>query len=356
MSPPTRNKPVKFEFKRAAFVVPLIYLNFIFLVASGAFQWIPFALWGLYWLPMKYIDIQVGLGLQHTIDFLSIVSLVLMLSMLYIWTAKGGRVARLLRAVQITSLSFVPLGVEIFLFDSPEWNLHASQLQVDLGVIPWFTNADLLFLCSAVFASTTLARSYAPKLQIRRGDSQFNRLSLLRNPISKFFLYKRHSFVRSKIKHVHSTLLDIGCGLYKIRSDAIGLEVKAWKHPDVLGSVFAIPFRKNQFDCVTMLELLEHMNNQRQHEALDEVRQVLVPGGLFIMSMPNMSKWWANPYKVIWAIWEATVQKEYQHEHIGMFPQERIERLLREHFELLESHRVAWLDRVFVCRNPKVGN
>lgn len=170
------------------------------------------------------------------------------------------------------------------------------------------------------------------------------------NPVSTFFLWKRHGYVRKKMGGVHSKILDVGCGLHKVRLDEIGMDTKSWKRPDVVGSALGLPFAGGSFDCVTMLELIEHMNKGSQQMALQEAKRVLKPSGLFIMSTPNMSKWWSAPYKLIWAIWEKTVQREYRHEHIGMFPQRYIERLLVHYFDFLGSQRVALLDRVYLCR------
>lgn len=59
----------------------------------------------------------------------------------------------LLRALQITSLALLPLGVEIYFFDRPEFNVHASDIQVQAG-LAWFTNADVLLLSSTVLGAT----------------------------------------------------------------------------------------------------------------------------------------------------------------------------------------------------------
>ena len=99
-----------------------------------------------------------------------------------------------------------------------------------------------------------------------------------------------------------------------------------------------------------MLELLEHMNKHKQHLALHEINRVLKPNGLFIMSMPILSPFMYYPYHIIWYIWERTIQREFYHDHIGMFPQSYIELLLKHHFQFITSIRIAWLDRIFIMR------
>jgi hypothetical protein len=51
-----------------------------------------------------------------------------------------------LRMLEIGSLSVLPLGLEIYVFDYREFWIHASIAQVKAGFLPWFSNADLLFL------------------------------------------------------------------------------------------------------------------------------------------------------------------------------------------------------------------
>jgi hypothetical protein len=68
---------------------------------------------------------------------------------------KSGIIVALLRAFEITPLTILPLGLEIFFFDGFQFNIHASDIQVLAG-IAWFTNADVLFLSSAVLAIAIL--------------------------------------------------------------------------------------------------------------------------------------------------------------------------------------------------------
>jgi SAM-dependent methyltransferase len=169
-----------------------------------------------------------------------------------------------------------------------------------------------------------------------------------RNPISWFFLARRHQYVRRILRH--SRNLDLACGLYKITRDSVGLDMKGWKQPDIQGSVFSLPFAAASFDSVTMLEIFEHYRGEDQVRILQEARRVLKRGGQLILSTPNMSRFWAIPFRLIWWIWERTVQLEYTHEHVGMIPREKVIRIL-EHvgFMVQEDRRVAILDLVVRC-------
>jgi hypothetical protein len=93
-------------------------------------------------LAMKYlIDIEVIL---FTLA-------VFVISLVLFW--KRGIGVSVLRALQVTSLAVLPLGLEIFFFDRPEFNVHASDIQVQAG-LAWFTNADVLLLSSTILCVT----------------------------------------------------------------------------------------------------------------------------------------------------------------------------------------------------------
>jgi len=61
----------------------------------------------------------------------------------------------LLRAFEITSAAVLPLGFEIYFFDRGQFNIHASDIQMKLG-LAWFTNADVLYITSFSLAITLL--------------------------------------------------------------------------------------------------------------------------------------------------------------------------------------------------------
>jgi 2-polyprenyl-3-methyl-5-hydroxy-6-metoxy-1,4-benzoquinol methylase len=96
-------------------------------------------------------------------------------------------------------------------------------------------------------------------------------------------------------------LLDIGCGAYPYFltntdfREKFGLEqcvttqmkagsVTIMGHD--LHKVKRIPFRDNYFDVVTMLAVLEHIEPEKLTRSLAEVRRVLKPGGLYVLTTP----------------------------------------------------------------------
>jgi len=73
----------------------------------------------------------------------------------YLYFNGEGRVRALARALQMVSLALVPLGLEILIFDFREFGIHVSVAQQSLGILPWFSNEDLLILSATVFLTTS---------------------------------------------------------------------------------------------------------------------------------------------------------------------------------------------------------
>ena len=118
--------------------------------------------------------------------------------------------------------------------------------------------------------------------------------------------YQRYHFACSWVQG--KTVLDAACGegygsslLSAHAQNVIGLDID----PDTLtaaeqkygssqltfvqGSVSALPFEDHSFDVVISFETIEHVDEICQKAFLSEIRRVLKPNGLLIMSTPNKS-------------------------------------------------------------------
>jgi SAM-dependent methyltransferase len=56
----------------------------------------------------------------------------------------------------------------------------------------------------------------------------------------------------------------------------------------------SLPFADSQFDIITALDVIEHLDDD--HAAFHEIRRVLVPGGLLLVSVPA--------FPVLWTYWD----------------------------------------------------
>lgn len=104
------------------------------------------------------------------------------------------------------------------------------------------------------------------------------------------------------------SILDIGCGtggnamLLKEFGTVMGLDdsKEALRLAQgeggfsklVLGEINKLPFDENVFDCITLLDVLEHVNDEKL--ALDECKRVLKPGGGLIITVPAYQWLWSG--------------------------------------------------------------
>ena len=87
-----------------------------------------------------------------------------------------------------------------------------------------------------------------------------------------------------------------------------------------------LPLDEDSCDVVTLVELIEHLEDDACAALLGEARRVLAPGGRLLVSTPN--------YGSLWPLVEALVNRlgavSYADQHINRFTGARLEKLLIE--------------------------
>jgi len=134
--------------------------------------------------------------------------------------------------------------------------------------------------------------------------NETTRRKVLNTSDSSPSIHHTYNFDISK-KYIHGkVVLDIGCwtgvfcGLIKPFAkkvygidpgqQAIALAKKM--HQDCvfdLGVADQLPYVANKFDVVTFLEVLEHLPQGTEVNAMFEIARVLKPGGILVLSTPN---------------------------------------------------------------------
>lgn len=165
-----------------------------------------------------------------------------------------------------------------------------------------------------------------------------------------------------------SPVLDIGFG-YPFLEEFIGKDYKIYGIDTNLDSLSglnterygygniedSIPFRDKCFDGVIMLELIEHITNVKT--AFSEIKRVLKPHGIIIITTPNYS----FPFNLFWNIAEATYfrlfAKGYNHmeeHHINKYNHRRLVLELSMHFENVDITAFSFgLGLIAVCTEVK---
>ena len=166
-------------------------------------------------------------------------------------------------------------------------------------------------------------------------------------------------------------VLDIGCGtganLPMLRHAAgeggrvVAMDFSrlaldfALTHPEsrgvhlLQGDALHLPFRDDGFDVLTMLDVLEHLSDDRR--ALREVRRVLRPGGALVFSVPA--------YQHLWSAHDEALHhfRRYEFHSLGRLLQESGFQVYRLSFAMSLMPPAAWLWRrcilPFQPRRPK---
>jgi len=88
----------------------------------------------------------------------------------------------------------------------------------------------------------------------------------------------------------------------------------------------SLPFEDNTFDVVTIIELIEHLEQSVVNDLLAEVSRILVPGGKVVLTTPN--------YASLWPLLEIAVNRlselSYADQHINLFKKKKLLRTLTD--------------------------
>lgn len=132
-------------------------------------------------------------------------------------------------------------------------------------------------------------------------------------------------------------ILDIGCatGAFLVAMRQLGWTVQGvelsehaadyarrMQNLDVhTGTVESAVFATDSFDIITMWDVLEHVIDPKA--TLQEVRRILKPNGLLVLSLPNPDCWEARLFKQYWVGWDRP-------RHLHIFSQTVLNNYLQE--------------------------
>jgi ubiquinone/menaquinone biosynthesis C-methylase UbiE len=128
--------------------------------------------------------------------------------------------------------------------------------------------------------------------------------------------------------------LDIGCGSSRILrslSHVVGLDIlmnkvrymRKYGKPVVNGSIFALPFQANSFDCVICSQVIEHIRISMV--PFQEMSRVLKPGGRLILGTPDYH---TLMWRIIEPLYGFFIPGGYEDEHITHYYREGLVQLL----------------------------
>lgn len=152
---------------------------------------------------------------------------------------------------------------------------------------------------------------------ISHSDTRKGLTNILFHFTRKLMLYRKRNIISKVTGLKTGTLLDMGCGtgyFAAFMKDAgwkvTGLEVnekarsfaKEKFNLEVLNDSELSGFNENQFDCITLWHVFEHLDDPVN--SLDRIHRLLKPEGKCIIAMPNSSSFDAWHYGKSWAAWD----------------------------------------------------
>lgn len=164
--------------------------------------------------------------------------------------------------------------------------------------------------------------------------------SVKTNLFQKFWHWRRFENVKKFIGDVDGNVLDIGCcdGYFTnfvlqtskadkitgvdVLSHAITYAQERYKHNKKLefqhGEAHALPFKKNEFDHVFILEALEHVEDPLH--VLKEMRRVVKKGGKIHVLIPSENKL----FQLIWPIWTKWRGQIWEGSHLHHYENDQV--------------------------------
>jgi ubiquinone/menaquinone biosynthesis C-methylase UbiE len=156
-----------------------------------------------------------------------------------------------------------------------------------------------------------------------------------RIPLQRYWQRKRYSIIEDFSKEKGLTL-DIGCGSSRIlssQSNSIGLDIRLnkllysrrFRRPLVNGSIWSLPFADQTFDCLICAGLIESL--ELPDKPLMELRRVLKPNGILVLSTPDHDK---RIWRVIKPLYESIVQEDFTKSNRTFYSYQSLRELLEK--------------------------
>lgn len=179
--------------------------------------------------------------------------------------------------------------------------------------------------------------------------------------VNKLYHYVRGITLKSKARLITSqsglrsgSLLDIGAGtgsfllkMHQLNWHVTGIEpdedARAIANKKTGLAVFPVSelflLKSQSFDVITLWHVLEHVHDL--HETIKIIKQLLKPGGVLIVAVPNYTSTDARKYDSFWAAYDVP-------RHLYHFSPNSMKILLEKHSFSLTGTRPMWFDSFYV--------
>lgn len=199
-----------------------------------------------------------------------------------------------------------------------------------------------------------IAPYYKSENYVSHSDTQEGLVNKLYHRVRNITLKQKRKLISDVCKIETGKLLDVGAGtgafLHTMKQanwDVLGLEPDNTAR-EVAQNKYAIQLlapnelfslSANQFDCITMWHVLEHVHNL--HGYLEQYFQILKEEGRLVIAVPNYTSYDAYHYGAQWAAYDVP-------RHLYHFSPASMKVLAEQKGFEIKSYHPMWFDSVYV--------
>ena len=206
-----------------------------------------------------------------------------------------------------------------------------------------------------------MSKYYESAEYISHDSGQKALLTQLYKVARRFTLRRKFAILRKYFKT--ASILDVGCGtaefLNYCRGEAFAVfgvepneKPRKWAidhfHLDIRKNLDDFQAGKFQFNCITLWHVLEHIHDL-QATILD-LKNLLAPGGIIIIALPNWNSWDARHYGQYWAALDLPRHLyHFNSEAFTFFTKKNGLRLIKTLPQTLDSFYISLLSEKYLC-------
>lgn len=195
---------------------------------------------------------------------------------------------------------------------------------------------------------------YESEDYISHSDTSKGPVNKLYKKVRQITLKQKASLVQKSCDRQQGNLLEIGSGTGAFAAE---MKKRGWAvtglEPDEKARENAMTFHQIElqpvenfytlkpatFDAITLWHVLEHVHDL--HIYMQKFRELLAPGGVLIIAVPNYTSKDANIYKEFWAAYDVP-------RHLYHFSPMSLKKLTEKHGMNIREYKPMWFDSFYI--------
>ncbi len=218
----------------------------------------------------------------------------------------------------------------------------------------WHCTHCTLRFTQDIPAQKAIGPYYKAESYISHSDTQQGLVNKLYHFVRKQTLAGKRKLVIQQTGLLKGTILDVGCGTGAFLNH---MKLAGWGitglEPDETARQKAVELynlqpgnaealfqqKAGSFNAITLWHVLEHVHELQEY--LRQLHEILAPGGLLFIAVPNYTSKDAAQYGDSWAAWDVP-------RHLYHFSPPAMQQLLEKHGFVLKKMKPMWFDSFYV--------